>query len=155
MSEAVITALIAVIPSLLAAITAIVTTLVASGKKKKEEFDKQVDKIKEEIKEDVGKKFDDMGKKVDNMGGALDTLQKDVTNVSECLQNHIDNDNVSTRVLLRHNIDQMYDKFMPRGYITLKESEEITETYEAYKAIGGNHIGEEKYFALMDLPRRD
>ena len=162
MSDAVIIALIAVVPSLIAAVTTIVTTLLANGEKKKKELDKQIDKINQE----VGKKVDDIGRKVDGVKDQVDSvrtmvdntkkqLKKSIDEVDGRLQQHIESDDNSTRVLLRHNIDWMYDKFMPRGYITHKESEEIKETYEAYQAIGGNHIGEEKYKELMALPRKD
>lgn len=140
MSDAVIIALIAVVPSLIAAVTTIITTIFANREKKKKQLDEQVNKVSKEV-----------GEKVDNM---KEFLYQSITDVNTRLQNHIDSDNISTRVLLRHNIDQMYDKFMAQGYITLKESEEVFETYDAYKSLGGNHTGEEKYKAIMALPRR-
>ena len=140
MSDAVIIALIAVVPSLIAAVTTIITTIFANREKKKRQLDEQVNKVSKEV-----------GEKVDNM---KEFLYQSINDVNTRLQNHIDSDNISTRVLLRHNIDQMYDKFMAQGYITLKESEEVFETYDAYKSLGGNHTGEEKYKAIMALPRR-
>ena len=150
MSDTVIVALIAVIPSVIAAITTVITTISTNGKKRGQEIQKQ-------IKES----HDTLAGKIDNVETSLnekiaqveDGLNSRITQVETTLQNHIVIDNNNSKVLLRHNIDQMYDKFMAQGFITRKEMEEVKETYEAYAALGGNHIGEEKYKAIDGLPK--
>lgn len=141
MSDTVIIALIAVIPSIIAAITTITTTLVANGKKRGTEIKGQIDDSNKKIV----KRLDDVEAELKNHIGEVD----------KNLQDHILVDNNNSKVLLRYNIDQMYDKFMARGYITFKELEEVDETYKAYSSLGGNHIGEEKYLAITKLPKKD
>lgn len=141
MSDTVLIALIAVIPSVIAAITTVVTTLASNGKKERKDIQGQI----KDSNEKIVKRIDDVE----------DELKNRIVEVDTNLQNHIEVDKKISMVLLRHNIDQMYDKFMERGYITFKEMEEVEETYQAYASQGGNHIGEEKYKAIKRLPRKE
>lgn len=118
MSDTVLIALIAVIPSVIAAITTVVTTLASNGKKERKDIQGQI----KDSNEKIVKRIDDVE----------DELKSRIVEVDTNLQNHIEVDKKISMVLLRHNIDQMYDKFMERGYITFKEMEEVEETYQAY-----------------------
>ena len=153
MSDTVIVALIAVIPSVIAAITPILTTIFANGKKRGEQLSKKIDDSHKKLKEEFGKKIDQVES---NLNGSIDGVKSEldskITRVADKLDEHVIVDNNNSKVLLRHNIDQMYDKYMVQGYLTERDVEEIEETWEAYHALGGNHIGEQKYKSMKGLP---
>lgn len=55
------------------------------------------------------------------------------------------------KVLLRHDLCEMYNQFVDQGFVTEEEMENMTETFEAYQKIGGNHNGEVMYHKICDL----
>lgn len=153
MSDTVIVALIAVIPSVIAAMTTIATTIFSNGKKRGEQLSKQISDSHKELEEKFSNKIDKVERNLDDkIEGIKNELDSRITKVGNKLDEHTTVDNNNSRVLLRHNIDQMYDKFMAQGYLTERDVEEIEETWQAYHALGGNHIGEQKYNSMMALP---
>lgn len=142
MNESVVIALIAVIPSMLTAMTTVITTLITNRKKKQKEMKDGLNDINKRISDKIDDKIDELK---GNLEGKIDKVSKDFGDYQKT-------SSANMKVLLRHNIDQMYDKFTSRGYITFKDLEELEETYQSYSSLGGNHIGEEKYKAIKELP---
>lgn len=49
------------------------------------------------------------------------------------------------RVLLRREIDEMYDELKDKDAVTIDELHEFDEVYEIYAKLGGNGRGKMKY----------
>lgn len=54
--------------------------------------------------------------------------------------------------LLRAEIIRTHAKYTERKYCPIWARENLTEVHDAYKALGGNHIGDELYNEVMALP---
>lgn len=79
----------------------------------------------------------------------------------EDLKKEYDTDRVlmrdATKCLLRETLKSEYHRrfdncSVEKGFCPLEVKEELSEAFEIYKALGGNHTVEGLYNALMELP---
>lgn len=84
-----------------------------------------------------------------------------VLDVKEKLEKHIEeykkHTNGSKEIdifFLRTEIDNIYRKYIPLGYITTKAKSDLAKAFELYKALGGNTYAEEEVNELFSLPVR-
>lgn len=52
---------------------------------------------------------------------------------------------VASKESLLYKINEKYNKYFLLGYIPLEEYDEFVSLHDAYKGIGGNHTGDEKF----------
>ena len=55
---------------------------------------------------------------------------------------------------LRTEIDNIYHKYMPLGYITTRAKSDVAKAWELYVAMGGNSYAKEEVEELLALPVR-
>lgn len=142
MTEAVWLAVIAAVGAVISSIITSLTTL--KGKK----FDSSNNEIKELIAQN-------------NKDTAIN--KELIRKVESDLNQHTKNQSVlnaqygeSLKILLRQNIDDMYQLYYKKEKCMSKQSkEELVETFTIYKKLGGNHIGERRFTKLMELPEPD
>lgn len=127
MTDAIIVALIALVGTIF---TSILTAVNSRKSIKSDEIKNQFNQLSESIK---------------TLDEKTDSHIKSDQEEGECFKE-------SLKVLLRHNIDDMYDKYSELGYLPLPEKEDLEETYQAYRSVKGNHNGERKYKILINLP---
>lgn len=56
--------------------------------------------------------------------------------------------------MLRSEIDNIYHKYMPLGYITSRAKSDVAKAWELYVAMGGNSYAKSEINDLMALPVR-
>lgn len=56
--------------------------------------------------------------------------------------------------MLRSEIDNIYHKYMPLGYITSRAKSDVAKAWELYVAVGGNSYAKSEVNDLMALPVR-
>lgn len=56
--------------------------------------------------------------------------------------------------MLRSEIDNIYHKYMPLGYITSRAKSDVAKAWELYVAMGGNGYAKSEVNDLMALPVR-
>ena len=56
--------------------------------------------------------------------------------------------------MLRSEIDNIYHKYMPLGYITSRAKSDVAKAWELYVAMGGNSYAKSEVNDLMALPVR-
>ena len=56
--------------------------------------------------------------------------------------------------ILRSEIDNIYHKYMPLGYITSRAKSDVAKAWELYVAMGGNSYAKSEVNDLMALPVR-
>lgn len=142
MTEAVWLAVIAAVGAVISSIITSLTTL--KGKK----FDSSNNEIKRLIEEN-------------NKDTAIN--KELIRKVESDLNKHTKNQSAlnaqygeSLKILLRQNIDDMYQLYYKKEKCMSKHSkEELVETFTIYKKLGGNHIGERRFTKLMELPEPD
>jgi len=74
----------------------------------------------------------------------LDQINKTLNSLSNAL-----------KVVLGNEINQKYKDYFRKQYIPFDEIDEFNNLHSAYKMIGGNHNGDEKYEKCKMLPVKD
>lgn len=132
---------IAFLPAIAAAIPGIITAIAQIKDKKYNKLTKLVEDNKEETKKNFRENkilIEDIKKKLEEQD-QVDELHR------EALKN-----------LLRENLDEMYHLYYRQyKYMTPDSRDELQETFDIYKRLGGNHIGERKYKEMMKLPEKE
>lgn len=110
-----------------------------------------LNEIKEKIQEQ-SKKYDELREKTDNR-------DKVIKEISETLNTHVDRYNKYTKnakerdiFFLRTEIDNIYHKYVPLGYITVRAKTDVSKAYELYLSMGGNSYAKKEVEELLDLP---
>ena len=90
-----------------------------------------------------------------------DDREKAIENISKSLDAHIQRYKEYTEkaaerdiFFLRAQIDNIYHKFMPLGYITARAKSDVAKAWELYVAMGGNSYAKEEVEELLALPTR-
>lgn len=75
---------------------------------------------------------------------------KAVTDGNISRDKQIDALSIANRELLADKIDQKYKRYIKLGGIPEDERDEFISLHDAYKGLGGNHMGEAKFNYVMD-----
>ncbi len=57
---------------------------------------------------------------------------------------------IASRESLAYKINEKYHKYISQGYIPEDEYSEFINLHDAYKGVGGNHTGDEKFQYCID-----
>lgn len=66
------------------------------------------------------------------------------------LEDNINKITIASRESLAYKINEKYRKYFQLGYIPEDEYGEFINLHDAYKGVGGNHSGDEKYNRCID-----
>ena len=113
----------------------------------KEKLREHVDKLYTSI-ENVDNKIDS---KIDKLREDIDVkmgeMQDQINEVSQCNRNIAE----ASREELADKINSKYKLYFKQGYIPLDEYDEFVNLHRAYKLVGGNHSGDEKFKKCCEL----
>ena len=102
----------------------------------------------------VNKTLDEQSKKSEEreklIGDLKQTLDDHVKRYKEYTTRAQERD----RFMLRSEIDNIYHKYMPLGYITSRAKSDVAKAWELYVAMGGNSYAKSEVDELLALPVR-
>ena len=109
--------------------------------------------IEKSIKKDTELEFKitNIDTKLDSMVELLSKLQEHLSTQSTMQEAQ----GSALRVILANELDKRYRRYLELGYIPAGEFDEYCDMHDQYKALGGNHSGDEKFNYVMEhLERR-
>lgn len=105
--------------------------------------------------------IDRVNKTLDEQSKKNEEREKLVGNLKNTLDNHVKRykeytDRAQERdiFMLRSEINNIYHKYMPLGYITSTAKSDVVKAWELYVAMGGNSYTKSEVTDLMALPVR-
>lgn len=138
--------LITTIGGVCGAIATIIALLTLICKPLRAKFAKWVNKTANT--DEFNQKFDDINVKLDNLAGLVEkTIEQ-----NDKLQEDMDLQSRALQASLRNSILNLYYKCMSRGSITMFEKQNVTEMYDRYVDLKGNHFIKDCYESLCVLP---
>jgi len=70
----------------------------------------------------------------------------------DCMTASIDALMVANRAYMYDRLYSLHDKFMKQGWISIPDLENVTNIYEGYCGLNGNHMGPKLYEDICNLP---
>lgn len=105
--------------------------------------------------------IDRINKSLDRQDEKSKEREELINDLKYTLDAHVDKYNKYTEkaqerdvFFLRTEIDNIYHKYMPLGYITTRAKSDVTKAWELYVAMGGNSYAKEEVEELLALPVR-
>lgn len=118
--------------------------------KKQKEMDHQ--KL-EKVSEDFAAQGMSLSETVNKINTSLDAITNKVNSMQiqlVRLENEIDATKFASQSNLGDKINSKYKRYINLGGIPEDELEEFEQLHKAYKGVGGNHSGDEKYKYCID-----
>lgn len=72
-------------------------------------------------------------------------MMKEYKNELSDVEKNLELLKVASKESLLYKINEKYNKYFSLGYIPYEEYDEFISLHDAYKGIGGNHTGDEKF----------
>ena len=108
---------------------------------------------------EIKEKIQEQSKKYDELREKTESRDKMIQKIDETLDAHVGRYNEYTKnakerdiFFLRTEIDNIYHKYMPLGYITVRAKTDVSKAYELYLSMGGNSYAKKEVEELLDLP---
>ena len=105
--------------------------------------------------------IDRINKSLDRQDEKSKEREELINDLKYTLDAHVDKYNKYTEkaqerdvFFLRTEIDNIYHKYMPLGYITTRAKSDVAKAWELYVAMGGNSYAKEEEEELLALPVR-
>lgn len=105
--------------------------------------------------------IDRINKSLDRQDEKSKEREELINDLKYTLDAHVDKYNKYTEkaqerdvFFLRTEIDNIYHKYMPLGYITTRAKSDVAKAWELYVAMGGNSYAREEVEELLALPVR-
>jgi hypothetical protein len=105
--------------------------------------------------------IDRINKSLDRQDEKSKEREELINDLKYTLDAHVDKYNKYTEkaqerdvFFLRTEIDNIYHKYMPLGYITTRAKSDVAKAWELYVAMGGNSYAKEEVEELLALPVR-
>ena len=105
--------------------------------------------------------IDKVNKTLDEQSKKNEEREKLIRNLKNTLDDHVKRYKEYTAraqerdiFMLRSEIDNIYHKYMPLGYITSRAKSDVAKAWELYVAMGGNSYVKSEINDLMALPVR-
>lgn len=105
--------------------------------------------------------IDRVNKTLDEQSKKNEEREKLIVDLKNTLDDHVKRykeytDRAQERdiFMLRSEIDNIYHKYMPLGYITSRAKSDVAKAWELYVAMGGNSYAKSEVNDLMALPVR-
>lgn len=105
--------------------------------------------------------IDRINKSLDRQDEKSKEREELINDLKYTLDAHVDKYNKYTEkaqerdvFFLRTEIDNIYHKYMPLGYITTRAKSDVAKAWELYIAMGGNSYAKEEVEELLALPVR-
>lgn len=105
--------------------------------------------------------IDRVNKTLDEQSKKNEEREKLVGDLKNTLDDHVKRYKEYTAIaqerdifMLRSEIDNIYHKYMPLGYITSRAKSDVAKAWELYVAMGGNSYAKSEVNDLMALPVR-
>ena len=105
--------------------------------------------------------IDRINKSLDRQDEKSKEREELINDLKYTLDAHVDKYNKYTEkaqerdvFFLRTEIDNIYHKYMPLGYITTRAKSDVAKAWELYVAMGGNSYVKEEVEELLALPVR-
>lgn len=105
--------------------------------------------------------IDRINKSLDRQDEKSKEREELINDLKYTLDAHVDKYNKYTEkaqerdvFFLRTEIDNIYHKYMPLGYITTRAKSDVAKAWELYVAMGGNSYAKEEVEELLELPVR-
>lgn len=102
----------------------------------------------------VNKTLDEQSKKNEEREKLIGDLKNTLDNHVKRYKEYTDRAQERDIFMLRSEIDNIYHKYMPLGYITSTAKSEVVKAWELYVAMGGNSYAKSEVTDLMALPVR-
>ena len=107
-----------------------------------------------EIKENIekqSKKYDELQKKTENRDKVIEQINRTLTEHVNRYLDYTKNAKERDIFFLRTEIDNIYHKYKPLGYITVRAKSDVAKAYELYLSMGGNSYAKKEVEELLDL----
>lgn len=102
----------------------------------------------------VNKTLDEQSKKNEEREKLIGDLKNTLDNHVKRYKEYTDRAQERDIFMLRSEIDNIYHKYMPLGYITSTAKSDVVKAWELYVAMGGNSYANSEVTDLMALPVR-
>lgn len=102
----------------------------------------------------VNKTLDEQSKKNEEREKLIGDLKNTLDNHVKRYKEYTDRAQERDTFMLRSEIDNIYHKYMPLGYITSTAKSDVVKAWELYVAMGGNSYAKSEVNDLMALPVR-
>lgn len=102
----------------------------------------------------VNKTLDEQSKKNEEREKLIGDLKNTLDNHVKRYKEYTDRAQERDIFMLRSEIDNIYHKYMPLGYITSTAKSDVVKALELYVAMGGNSYVKSEVTDLMALPVR-
>lgn len=102
----------------------------------------------------VNKTLDEQSKKNEEREKLIGDLKNTLDNHVKRYKEYTDRAQERDIFMLRSEIDNIYHKYMPLGYITSTAKSDVVKAWELYVAMGGNSYAKSEVNDLMALPVR-
>lgn len=102
----------------------------------------------------VNKTLDEQSKKNEEREKLIGDLKNTLDNHVKRYKEYTDRAQERDIFMLRSEIDNIYHKYMPLGYITSTAKSDVVKAWELYVAMGGNSYVKSEVTDLMALPVR-
>lgn len=102
----------------------------------------------------VNKTLDEQSKKNEEREKLIGDLKNTLDNHVKRYKEYTDRAQERDIFMLRSEIDNIYHKYMPLGYITSTAKSDVVKAWELYVAMGGNSYTKSEVTDLMALPVR-
>ena len=102
----------------------------------------------------VNKTLDEQSKKNEEREKLIGDLKNTLDNHVKRYKEYTDRAQERDMFMLRSEIDNIYHKYMPLGYITSTAKSDVVKAWELYVAMGGNSYAKSEVADLMALPVR-
>lgn len=115
--------------------------------------EQQVKAIHKSIEKDteLDNKITNIDSKLDSVVELLSMMQEHLS--TQCTTQEIQG--VALKVILANELDKRYRRYLELGYIPDQEFDEYCDMHDSYKALKGNHKGDEKFnYAINHLERK-
>lgn len=110
-----------------------------------------IDDIKKQLdKQEL--KYDKLEKKEEERDAVIEDVKKSLENhIKEYKEHSMAAENRDV-FFLRTEINNIYNRFMPIGYITAEAKSDIIQAWELYSSINGNSYAKSEVDEVMELP---
>lgn len=102
----------------------------------------------------VNKTLDEQSKKNEEREKLIGDLKNTLDNHVKRYKEYTDRAQERDIFMLRSEIDNIYHKYMPLGYITSTAKSDVVKAWELYVAMGGNSYAKSEVTDLTALPVR-
>ena len=102
----------------------------------------------------VNKTLDEQSKKSGEREKLIGDLKNTLDDHVKRYKEYTDRAQERDIFMLRSEIDNIYHKYMPLGYITSRAKSDVAKAWELYVAMGGNSYAKSEVNDLMALPVR-